>query len=398
MASAAAGFFGAGRFERRAWTTVWDTGISVPRRRSALQGPASARRVPERNLTPHAAWWQLDFVMKAVTKAGGKKRRCQRCRKWFIPKTGGRPAKFCSASCRQRAYEARSALHTHPALQGSDIPAPQSSKKARIPLLFVGGSSEGSFFEPADAEACFEKAGKVLDGTDFSDVAAKLDVLAGVCVAASRKAGTATAREFLDRCRSMSSHAGKLLADFGLTSSFDQLITNDVVSALIVRAPLDDRRCRLLLGLMAKEVGIPGMLDPRRAFHLGLWGVQLIGCVARLLSAAPVQKALRRAPPEELLLVDRLHKLYEEVTGDDHWQTTPTDGTKEPVPSGPFVNLVSAVAGHIADRLHLVQPSPPQNLAVNMEALSNGPRRIGERIKVLRKLRELRKAQTVHDF
>jgi hypothetical protein len=255
-------------------------------------------------------------------------------------------------------------------------------------------SWKGELFDSAGAEACFKKAKKVLDGTDFRDVAAKLDVLAGVCVAASRKAGTATAREFWDRCRSMSSHADTLLADFGLTSSFDQLITNDVVNALIIRAPLDDRRCRLLLRHMAREVGVLGLLEPREALHLGLWGLQLIGHYACLLTAAPAKNATREPPLEELILVERLHALYKKVTGDDSWQTTPTIGTK-PVPGGPFVDLVRAVARRIRDGTRFVKPPPPNDLATNMDALSKNPRRVAERITAVRRLR---KARTVPDL
>ena len=46
-------------------------------------------------------------LMKAVTKIGRQRQRCLWCRKTFKPKAGGRPALYCSASCRQRAYEKR---------------------------------------------------------------------------------------------------------------------------------------------------------------------------------------------------------------------------------------------------------------------------------------------------
>jgi len=45
--------------------------------------------------------------MEVVTKVGRRKQRCRWCRQFFKPKAGGRPPLFCSASCRQRAYEKR---------------------------------------------------------------------------------------------------------------------------------------------------------------------------------------------------------------------------------------------------------------------------------------------------
>ena len=45
--------------------------------------------------------------MEVVTKRARPKRRCQWCRNWFKPKSGGRPPVFCNPSCRQRAYEKR---------------------------------------------------------------------------------------------------------------------------------------------------------------------------------------------------------------------------------------------------------------------------------------------------
>ena len=46
--------------------------------------------------------------MKCVMKAARPKpSKCARCRKRFTSKPLGRPALFCSASCRQRSYEKR---------------------------------------------------------------------------------------------------------------------------------------------------------------------------------------------------------------------------------------------------------------------------------------------------
>jgi hypothetical protein len=44
-------------------------------------------------------------MTKIVTKVRPRKRRCRFCKKHFQPKPMGRPALFCSASCRQRTYE-----------------------------------------------------------------------------------------------------------------------------------------------------------------------------------------------------------------------------------------------------------------------------------------------------
>ena len=43
----------------------------------------------------------------SVTKQTRRRRKCDWCREWFKPKPRGAPPRFCSQSCRQRAYEAR---------------------------------------------------------------------------------------------------------------------------------------------------------------------------------------------------------------------------------------------------------------------------------------------------
>jgi hypothetical protein len=45
--------------------------------------------------------------METVTKVVKPKRRCGWCREFFKTKARGRPALYCGASCRQRAYEKR---------------------------------------------------------------------------------------------------------------------------------------------------------------------------------------------------------------------------------------------------------------------------------------------------
>ena len=46
-------------------------------------------------------------MTEIVTKFRPPKRKCNFCKKHFQPKSHGRPALFCSASCRQRTYEIR---------------------------------------------------------------------------------------------------------------------------------------------------------------------------------------------------------------------------------------------------------------------------------------------------
>ena len=44
-----------------------------------------------------------------MTKRARRKRSCTWCREKFLPSDRGRPPRFCSSSCRQRAYEKRRA-------------------------------------------------------------------------------------------------------------------------------------------------------------------------------------------------------------------------------------------------------------------------------------------------
>ncbi len=57
-----------------------------------------------------------------VTKSVTKKRACGWCKRKFKPEQRGRPRLYCSRSCRQRAYESRSAERRLPELLlGNDI-------------------------------------------------------------------------------------------------------------------------------------------------------------------------------------------------------------------------------------------------------------------------------------
>lgn len=50
---------------------------------------------------------KFEAALKVVTKQPRGRQRCEWCRQHFNPKTRGRPPRFCSDSCRQRAYEKR---------------------------------------------------------------------------------------------------------------------------------------------------------------------------------------------------------------------------------------------------------------------------------------------------
>jgi hypothetical protein len=253
--------------------------------------------------------------------------------------------------------------------------------------LFVGARG-GQFFDRIHAESVFQRTGKkARDSKSFGDASVELNILAESCVTASRQGTARTARDWHKLFQSAEHHTGKLLRCFGLTGSFDRLVSNDLVNALILRVPPDDAGYRVLHMHVAREVGAPGKpLGERQALHVGLWCLQLMKHCLGLLAGAPRPAAdvTREAPREELILVMGLHELYEDLTGDSRWQTTPIDGP--PVPGGPFVRLVMAVAGHIHDHLHLVKPPPPPSLARNLELLSKSPRRIGLRITAVRQL------------
>jgi hypothetical protein len=279
--------------------------------------------------------------------------RCIVCDSPFTPTRLS--ARFCSNRCRQKHH--------------------------RKAVMLRGRQ----FFEPADAEACFQKAGRVLDDTNFRAVADRLNFITEACVSAARADLTPTARERRRLFQLMEQHADRLLADFGLTSPSDSLLSNSVVNDMAIGVPPDDRRSRLLRMHMAREAGVPGKpMGEWRAVSLGLWGVQLIAHYAGLLAAVPAGRATREVPQEEIVLVAELHKLCADVTSDDRWQTTPVEGGP---PSGLFVDLVRSVAAHIHDRLHLLRPPPPARLAKNLAALSGSPWRIADRIgRVLRML------------
>jgi hypothetical protein len=347
---------------------------------AAGRGPG---RAPGRGLTLNLSsrhlWVMTKVRQIAVTKAAVLRQRCQQCRKRFTAKTGGRPAMFCSASCRQRAYEERKRARS------DTWPLTKRSSWAPRTAGVIAGSWEGQCFEPADAEAAFQKTGeKAREGTDFDHVAERLNIMAGACVSVSRQRTAQTERELHRSFRQIEKLTGRLRECFGLTRSFDTLVNNDIVNKLIVCVPPDDRRARLLRTHVAREIGAPGTpLGERRVFHIGLWCLQLMEHCAGLPARAPA--ATCEPPREDIILVSELHKLYVDVTGDSRWQTTQISGDRI-VPGGPFVRLVMAVAAHISACLLVVKPPPPASLAKNLQALSKLPRRVGNRIRAVRQL------------
>ena len=82
-----------------------DTTRVIP---TSSQDPPATRYSARRCSIPGDCTDIFRHMMKCVIKAARPKpRKCAWCGKRFAPKPVGRPALFCSASCRQRAYEKR---------------------------------------------------------------------------------------------------------------------------------------------------------------------------------------------------------------------------------------------------------------------------------------------------
>jgi hypothetical protein len=319
-----------------------------------------------------------------VTKSSyGRMQRCQQCRKPFIPKAGGRPAKFCSASCRQRAYEARKAPFTSPAAQ------------RRTPALTAGSTKE-QFFEQADVEAIILKTGaKPLDGTDFGAAADKLnDIVDGYISTACREAAP-TAGETENWLQSIERNVEKVLAHFDVAGPRDHLNSLSTINALHTLdrlLPTNDRREIYLRQRIAREVGVSRHsrqeLRQQAAVRLALQGQQYLLHIARL-AAAVVERdkgAARRKPREELNLVAQVRNLYVEMTGDrKRYTNDPVNDTQGSV----LVKVIAAVAKHIDDHLALVEPPVPTGLRKKLTALCGTPRRIIERLRELGKLSQV---------
>ena len=100
----------------------------------------------------------LPYIIPLVFRGGGgnlrhvtkrvKKLRCERCRKLFLPPSKGRRPKYCSQSCRQRAYEARRAQQIVPEfLLGRDMEDIRT--KAGVERAVVDVLREHGFLPPS---------------------------------------------------------------------------------------------------------------------------------------------------------------------------------------------------------------------------------------------------------
>ena len=318
-------------------------------------------------------------VMKLVTKSTYARRRCQWCRKQFTPAAGGRPAVFCSATCRQRDYEARKGLRTRPDARLR----PESSRAPRHGRLFVT-SQNRPIFNPEDAKAMFLGV-QPHEQTDFAKVALDLDFIVLNFFSAFLRRTAATAGEDQKRLLGIASGARQLLAAFGVNGPRNHLDNGETVNSFYMLAiPADTAPARWDLYLrhhMAEEISAPEMPSEWHATRATLRGLQMIlvraECAATIIGTD--KGAPRKPATEELFLVGALHALYADVTGDKRWITTSVDNGKT---DGPFVRFVMAVAKHIHDNLDALKPAASTDLAENLKALSTSPRRIGTRIRL----------------
>jgi hypothetical protein len=325
-------------------------------------------------------------VTKLVTKPAYARRRCQWCRKQFTPTAGGRPAVFCSATCRQRDYEARKGLRARP---DARLRPAQSSSEHRHGRLFVT-SQERPIFNPDDAKVMFQNClgMRPPEQTDFAKVAQDLDFIVLNFFSAFRRRTAATAGEDQKWLLGIASGARQLLAAFGVNgprNHLDNEETANAVSMLVIPAdtmlpPWD----LYLRHHMAEEISATEMPREWHATRAALRGLQMIliraECAATIIGAD--KGTPRRPAAEELYLVGVLHALYADVTGDKRWITTSVDNGKS---DGPFVRFAMAVAAHIHDNLDALKPAAPTGLAENLQSLSTSPRRIGARIRLIRK-------------
>ena len=192
-------------------------------------------------------------------------------------------------------------------------------------------------------------------------------------------------------------HIRPLLADFAVSGHIDHLSSPETISLISLLSfpsdavlPRDDLYLR---NRMAVEVGAREVLGAAPAIRGTLRGLQMMMVHAErgAAIAEDPKGARRKEPPEELYLVAALHALYQRVTGDKFWITSPPDGG---VPGRPFVSFAMAVLAHICDNLDALEPAAPAALAENLKRLSTSPRRIGNRIRyVRRKLKGMNSSQ-----
>ena len=326
-------------------------------------------------------------VMKLVTKPAYARRRCQWCRKQFTPTAGGRPAVFCSATCRQRDYEARKGLRARPDVRLQPAPSSRARRHGRL----FATAQERPIFNPEDAKVMFRNCLGVRppEQTDFAKVALDLDFIVLNFFSTFLQRTAAPAGDDQKRLLVIARRTRKLLASFGVNGPRNHLDNVETVnSILMLDIPADaalQRRWDLYLRQhMAEEISAPEMPSERHAIRATLRGLQMMlvraECAATIVGT---EKGARREPAaEELYLVKALHALYADVTGDKRWITTSADTGKS---GGPFVKFAMAVAARIHDNLDSLEPAAPTGLAANLKSLSTSPRRIGTRIRLIRK-------------
>jgi hypothetical protein len=301
---------------------------------------------------------------------------------------------FCSATCRQRDYEARKGLRARPG--AAPRPPARNSVPRRFGRLLVT-SYKRPIFQPKDVKALFHECRRVRrqNEADFDKIANDLDFIAQECISACRRRMAPTPGEDQKWLLGIASQAKRLLAAFGVNNLIDQPDNNSVY---LLGIPSDAPRHRedlYLRSKMAAEVGAAEVPDTSPAIRGALRGLQMIRVRAECAAdiAGRGKGAARMAPPEELSLVARLHEVFANVTGDKRWHTiNPQTG----IPGGPFVRFVQAGAAHIRDNLDAVESPVPAALATNLTALSMSPGRIADRIRLVRKILKARTARDLH--
>jgi hypothetical protein len=313
-----------------------------------------------------------------TTKGVYARRRCRSCRQLFTPRPGGRPALFCNASCKQRAYKVRKKERLRPDVR----PRPAQSRGAH-PIVT---SPKRSIFEPEDVKALFQKClgARPPEEADFGEIAEDLNLTALLYLSSGLRRSSPSAGADQKWFQGIAGHCKRLLAAIGLNGPPYYLENNETIHAVYRLGILLPPSGYYLRYKMAAEIGAPGLSSEWHIIRAGLLGLQMMMVCAECGAAIAGRDkgARRKTPPEELSLVAKLHELYTNVTGDRRWVTTsPDDGT----PGGQFVEFVMAVAAHIHDNLDAMEPAAPTDLAKDLKSLSTSPRRINDRIRRVRK-------------
>jgi hypothetical protein len=310
-----------------------------------------------------------------MTKISGASERCQHCNKSFKRKARGRRARYCTRSCRQRAYEAR-----------------KSSVPARI-LAPVATSIAGTFFGPEDAEALFQ--GRAKEGIDFGYIADKLSLIAEGFIYGSRRGTAPTPGDRQEWLRHIVSHARAFLEDFGLSGPFDPL-NDKAVNELLLSASAKKSRSLYHRQEIQKELGAPAEPTEWHILRAGLRCVQMVMQQAKLGvdAAEPCKGTNRKAPGDEINLVAEFQQLFIGVTDD---QRRYTISHKRETQGGPLVDFICAAALLIHDRCQhgrsddgerpLIEPAPDAALLKRLKFLGT------KRWRVIRRLRAITKQQ-----